>query len=151
MPRPRSHHAAVVHDGALWLVAGLDGNPAGQNTPLSDVIRSPFEKDGALGAWTTAGTLPHAYGTHAAIEAGNALWLLGGVEDNARFVDVVLRAPFEGDKVGAWEVKEPLPNARSHVHQVPQFGSVVYSVGGSNRRVVTTETWIGVLQPNATP
>ena len=151
MPRPRSHHAAVVHDGALWLVAGLDGNPAGENTPLSDVIRSPFGKDGALGPWTTVSTLPHAYGTHAAIEAGNALWLLGGVEDNARFVDVVLRAPFEGDKLGAWEMKEPLPNARSHVHQVPRFGGVVYSVGGSNRRVVTTDTWVGALQPKPSP
>jgi len=147
MPRPRSHHGAFAHDGALWLVAGLDGNPAGENVPLADVIRARFLPDGRLGPWETVSTLPHAYGTHAAFAAGGSAWLVGGVEDNARFVDVVLRAPFEGAGLGTWSATTPgLPKARSHVHQLPRYGAFVYSVSGSNRRQVLPDVWMGELR-----
>ncbi len=139
LPRPRSHHAMVVRDGALYLVGGLDGNPAGENTPLDDVIAAEIRADGTLGPWREVSRLPHAYATHASVMADDALWLFGGVEDNARVVDVVLRAPFGSTgAIGDWSVVSPgLPAARSHVHQLPVVDGRVYSVGGSNRRVVS--------------
>ncbi len=76
-----------------------------------------------------------------------AVWLFGGVEDNARFVDAVLRAPVSPDgKVGPWKkLASGLPAARSHVHQAPVHGNRVYSTAGSNRRVVTPDVQIGTF------
>jgi hypothetical protein len=147
LPRARSHHAMLLHDGALYLIGGLDGNPAGANAPLDDVLRAEVRGDGTLGEWREVSRLPHAYATHASAVFGGALWLFGGVEDNARFVNVVLRAPLARDgSVGDWAAVEPgLPAARSHVHQVPVFGGRAYSVGGSNRRVVTGDTYFATL------
>ncbi|HEX5727183.1 MAG TPA: hypothetical protein VFX98_17020 [Longimicrobiaceae bacterium] len=148
LPRPRSHQGSFVHGDALYLVAGLDGNPAGQHEPLRDVIRARIHPNGSLGPWETVGTLPHAYGTHASFAHGGFAWLLGGVEDNARFVDVVLRAPLRPDgTLGEWaRVERRLPNARSHVHQTPVHRGRVYSVAGSNARRVNGEAWVGTFR-----
>jgi hypothetical protein len=147
LPHSRSHQAMFVHGRYMYMVGGLDGNPAGQNTPLADVIRAPIGPDGNLGAWEEISKMPHAYGTHASSVYGNAVWLFGGVEDNARFVDVVLRAPFTADgRLGAWkQLAKGLPAARSHVHQVPIYKGRAYSASGSNRRVVTPDVQIGTF------
>jgi len=73
------------------------------------------------------------------------LYTFGGVEDNARFVDIVWRAPLAADgSLGAWQRVEPgLPNVRSHVHQLPVIGGRVYSAGGSNARRVTADVFVG--------
>ena len=133
LPGPRSHHAAFVRDGNLYLVAGNAGNPAGDAQPLADVIRAPLGKDGAIGEWTTVSTLDSTFATHAAVVHENYLYVIGGVENNRRFSDRVIRAPFQTDgSIGAWEtVDAPLPAPRAHVHQIPVFGDRMYSVGGS--------------------
>ena len=148
LPRPRSHQGAFVHDGALYMVAGLDGNPAGEHEALKDVVRTRINRDGTLGAWEAVGELPHAYGTHSSFAHGGFAYLLGGVEDNARFVDVVLRAPFRPDgTLGEWAaVEQKLPTARSHVHQTPVHGGRVYSVAGSNARRVNGEVYVGTFR-----
>src|SRR5262245_26077688 len=61
MPRPRSHQAAFVHQGRIYQVAGLDGNPAGRQSPLWDVIAAPIRRDGSLGGWEVVGALDSAY------------------------------------------------------------------------------------------
>ena len=150
LPHPRSHQAMFVHGRHLYMVGGLDGNPAGQNTPLADALRAPISADGRLGEWEQLAKMDHAYGTHAASVYGNAVWLFGGVEDNARFVDVVLRAPLLPDgRLGAWkQLAKGLPAARSHVHQAPVYRGRVYSTSGSNRRVVTPDVQIGTFMAN---
>ena len=147
LPRPRSHQAMFVRNRMLYMVGGLDGNPAGANTPLADVVRAAIRPDGSLGPWEEVSTMPNAYGTHATAVHADAVWLFGGVEDNARFVDVVLRAPFSADgKLGPWhKLAVGLPAARSHVHQVPVFRGRAYSAAGSNRRVVTPDIQIGTF------
>jgi hypothetical protein len=148
MPKPRSHHASFVHEGALYLVAGLNGNPAAAHEPLRDVLRAVIGADGSLGEWTTISTLPHAYGTHSAFAHDGFVYLVGGVEDNARFSDKILRAPIESDgTLGGWtHVGTSLPAARSHVHQTPVHQARIYSVGGSARRQVSGQAWVGALQ-----
>jgi hypothetical protein len=148
MPKPRSHHGSFVHDGALYLVAGLNGNPAAPHEPLRDVLRAAIGADGSLGEWTTVSALPHAYGTHSAFAHDGFVYLVGGVEDNARFSDAVLRAPIKTDgTLGDWSrVGSSLPAARSHVHQTPVHQGRIYSAGGSARRQVTGQVWVGQLQ-----
>lgn len=145
LPRPRSHQAMFVHARSIYLVGGLDGNPAGANTPLSDITRAPINSDGTLGAWTEVSKMDNAYGTHAAGVHGGAIWLYGGVEDNARFVDIVLRAPISAEgTIGVWrKLGKGLPAPRSHVHQVPVYNNRAYSVAGSNRRVVAADVQVG--------
>ena len=146
----RSHQAMFVHGRHIYMVGGLDGNPAGQNTPLADALRASIRPDGSLGEWEQLAKIDHAYGTHAASVYGNAVWLFGGVEDNARFVDVVLRAPLAADgTLGPWkQLAKGLPAARSHVHQVPVYHGRAYSASGSNRRVVNPDVQIGTFMAN---
>lgn len=147
MPRPRSHHASLVHDGHLYVVAGLDGNPAGGPALYTDVRRAAIRDDGTLGEWQLASLMPYAYGTHSAFVHGGAMYVMGGVEDNFRFSDRVWRAPFRPDgRLGAWEELNPgLPATRGHVHVTPVIGDRVYSVGGSAMRQVRAQLDVGVL------
>jgi hypothetical protein len=52
---PFATHAAVVHDGWLYVIGGVEDN----RTMSDRVLRAPLAKDGALGPWeSTASTLP---------------------------------------------------------------------------------------------
>lgn len=147
LPHPRSHQAAFIARGRIYQVGGLNGNPAGANTPLGDVISAEIHRDGSLGPWTTVSTLDSAYGTHAAFVHGGYVHVAGGVENNRRFTDIVQRAELRRDgSLGPWEPCEPLPQARGHVHHLPVVGDFVYSVGGSRGRQVIADVFIGSLR-----
>jgi len=125
----------------------LDGNPAGANTPLRDILRAPIRPDGSLDPWEPAGQLDSALAVHAAFVHNGYLYVIGGVENNARFIATVQRAPLDASGVaGAWETVPPgLPEARGHVHQTPVIAGRVYSVGGSASRRVMAAVHIGEL------
>ena len=147
LPTPRSHHASFVHEGALYVVAGLNGNPAGEHQQLRDILRAPILPDGTLGPWAEAGRLDSAYGTHAAFVRDGWVYLVGGVENNARFVGTVLRAPIRaGGSLGFFEQSTALPVGRGHVHQTPLWKDWVYSVGGSASRRLVTAVHIGTFK-----
>ena len=155
LPRARSHHAAFVHDSHIYVSGGLDGAVNGHQAAFLDVIRSPIQPDGSLGEWQIVSRIPHSYATHASHWFGNHLWLIGGVEDNARFVDTVLHAELRSDnRIGGWtELKPGLPLARGHVHNTPIVNGRMYSVGGrvtpttrDNPYEVTGAVHIGVFK-----
>jgi hypothetical protein len=132
LPEPRSHHAIVIDHGALYVIGGLGGNPARQPVQHNSVLRATIRRDGTLGEWRRVGEMPHAYATHSAFVHEGALWVVGGVEDNARFSEIVWRAPLaRNGALGAWtQVAQPLPFGRGHVHVTPVIGGRVYSIGG---------------------
>jgi hypothetical protein len=145
LPKPRSHHAVVVHDGALYAIAGLDrydGEPFPyQDTSYKDIVRAPILEDGALGEWVTVGELPDVLAVHTAFAHLGQLYVVGGLEGKgagAAFVGRVQRATIAADgTVGAFEeVPSALPLARGHSHQTPRIGNVVYSVGGADEEGV---------------
>jgi hypothetical protein len=149
LPTPRSHHASFVYGGALYVVAGLNGNPAGEHEQLRDILRAPIQPDGLIGAWTNVGRLDSAYATHAAFVKDGWLYVVAGVENNARFVATVQRAPIrEGGAIGFFEPTTALPVGRGHVHQTPVRGDYVYSVGGSASRRLITAVHIGTFKPS---
>lgn len=133
LPGPRSHQAAFVYDNAIYLVAGMAGNPMGDAKPLGDVLRATINKDGSLGTWQAISQLDAAFATHAAVVHDGYLYVIGGVEDNKTMSDRVLRAPLQKDgSLGTWEsTSATLPAPRAHVHQVPVLRDHLYSVGGS--------------------
>ena len=147
LPRPRSHQAAVVYRDAIYMIGGLDGNPAGRQAPLWDVVRAPILRDGRLGRWETVGSLDSAYATHGAFVHDRMLYVVGGVENNLRFTDMVQRAALRPDgSLGAWERLSALPKPRGHVHHLPVINGRVYSVGGSQGRTVIPDVVVGVLR-----
>ena len=145
LPRPRSHEAAFVHRDRVFLVAGLDGNPAGQNTPLSDIISARIGNDGSLGPWTPAGQLDSAYATHGVFVKDDMLYVVGGVENNRTFVGLVQAARINRDgTIGPFQAMAPLPSARGHVHHLPMVRNTVYSVAGSQAgRHTIADVFIG--------
>jgi hypothetical protein len=148
LPAPRSHHAAVVHDGTLYLIGGLRGDPRDDEhvQMLDDVIAAKISENGSLGEWRTMSPLDARIATHSAIVEDGYVWIFGGI--GAEASDRILRAPFAADgALGAWApVKDPLPRKRAHVHQTPFFHGYVYSVGGNvGEHVPMADVAIGVL------
>mgnify|MGYP000297792594 CR=1 FL=1 len=139
LPRPRSHHAALVIGQHLYVFGGLDGRAGGHEAGFVDVLRAEIGSDGTLGEWRRASTIPHAYATQSVVLHGGHVWMFGGVEDLQRFSADVWRAALNADgSIGPWtEVPTPLPHARGHVHVTPLVDGRVYSAGG---RVVGTGT-----------
>jgi hypothetical protein len=149
LPRPRSHHAAFVHDNHIYVTGGMDGPVGGMQAAFLDVIRAPIQADGTLGDWQIVSRIPHSYATHASHFHGGFFWLIGGVEDNARFVGTVLRAELRADgRVGGWsEVTPGLPVGRGHVHNTPTLHDRIYSAGGRTGSGVTAAVHVGTYRP----
>ena len=150
LPGARSHHAAIVRDGSIYVVAGNAGTSEDPQ-PLNDVIRATIGKDGSLGAWQTLSTLDASFATHAVVVYQDEMYVMGGVENNSHFSDRVMRAPFLADgSLGAWQtVNSPLPAPRAHVHHVPVLGDRIFSVGGSLSGQPTPDVVAGIFDLRA--
>lgn len=144
LPEQRSHFGLAVWEGALYLTAGLTGDPAGAHEDLKDVLRAAILDDGSIGDWTPAGELPAKLGTHASFAHLGYLYVLGGVENNSMNTDHVRRAPIGADgTVGVWEDTLPLPAAHAHAHQTPVHAGFVYSAGGALNHVSVGDVFVG--------
>ena len=80
----------------LWSTARKMGHGA----IFVDVIRAPIAEDGSIGEWRIVSRMPYSYATHAAFGHDSYLWVMGGVEDNNRFVDNIWRATVGADGAG---------------------------------------------------
>ncbi len=130
----RSHHASFVRGGRLYVVGGITGDPVGNAaTGHKDVVSAPIDADGMLGEWEDAGALPAELSVSSALLRDDAVYVVGGLEDVA-FTTTVRRATFTEDgKLTPFVTSNAkLPEARGHVHQLPQWGTFFYSVGGKN-------------------
>lgn len=78
LPSPLQHHAALVHNGAIYVFGG-DNGFGGQ---VSDqILRATIAADGTLAPWEVVGRLPQARSLHAAVLMGTRVLLLGGISD----------------------------------------------------------------------
>ncbi len=109
-PRPLVCPAAVIHDGALWVIGGCTTG-AGPCTTAATVYSAPIRADGSLGTFTTLTSLPAAR-AHLTAAVGNGAHVLGGDDTgNANRGTSVLAAPNNPDNtLGAWGVSRPLAN-----------------------------------------
>ncbi|NUP08916.1 MAG: hypothetical protein HOW73_22945 [Polyangiaceae bacterium] len=125
---PLTHHAAVAHDGAIYLIGGGEGLPA-----KTDIVRATVGDDGSLSAFSNVGTLPEGRATSSAFVFLDHLYVVAGMaqltgEERA----TVLAAPIDAEgNVGAFVELAELPLARAHAHQAPRSGPFVFSIGGS--------------------
>jgi hypothetical protein len=75
-----------------------------------------------------------ANAVHGSFVYGGYLYVAGGVTGTTTAVieDRVWRAPIAADHtLGAWQDAPKLPVARAHVHKLPVFQGLVYSIAGA--------------------
>jgi hypothetical protein len=140
---PVTHHAAFVHQDAIYLIGGGSGAAA-----TKTIQRATVAADGSLGAWEHAGDLPEGRATSSAFVLLDHLYVLAGMTSlTGGERDTVLRAPIDASgQVGAFEELPVLPKARAHSHQAPVFGNHVYSVAGSINHVGQKDAFIGTFE-----
>lgn len=130
LPQPRSHHAALVHGGRVYLVGGYTTG----EQPVANIWRSVHGVDGSIIGWDVAGTLDDPPWTASVFEHDGALYVVGGgtFAGGGTFLGRVRRAPFfpDGDLGFFTDVDDALPRPRGHVHQTPVLDGHVYSIGG---------------------
>lgn len=142
LPVPLTHHMAVVHGDALYLIGGISDMAA-----RTEILRAAFTADGMLGAFEEVGSLPEGRATSSAFVFLDHLYVIAGAAAaQEEEVDTVLRAPLlaNGD-VGAFEALTPLPMVRAHSHQSPLVNGFFYSAGGSKHHVVQKQVFVGKL------
>lgn len=130
----RSHHAAFVAQGSVYLLGGLDKGPVGNPPSRADVVRAKLQADGALGAWESVGKLESPLSISAAEPLGCSVLLIGGLDDTTGgpYSDRVLRGSVLKDGTFRTEraLEAKVSTARGHVHQTPVYKNHLYSVGG---------------------
>lgn len=148
MPSARSHHAAVTHEGRIYIFGGFDA----VNEPIAALWRSTHDGDGEPTGWEVIGTMADPPWTHAATLYKDGVMLVGGGEGGPgeeEYVDRVRWARFTATGVSDFvDIASPLPRARSHVHQAPFHDGFVYSVGGRSARSFSSiqDVFIGFLK-----
>jgi hypothetical protein len=144
LPGKRSHHSAAIHDDAIYVTGGLEGDPAGSYATLANVLRAPIQQDGTLGEWAEVGQLPMSLTTHASFVHAAALYVVGGIEDDFENTAAVRRASLGADgTLGAWEELPSLPTARAHAHQTPLHNGFVYAVAGAVNHASIANVFVG--------
>ncbi len=143
LPEALTHHAAVVHDDAIYVIGGGSGVSA-----HTTIYRANVAENGDLGAWETVGDLPEGRATSSALVFLNQLYVVGGMTSLVGGEqDTVLRANLDDTgKVGTFEALTALPMARAHSHQTPLFQGHLYSVGGSIEHAPQREIFVGTLE-----
>ena len=131
----RSHQAAFVHRGFIYLAGGVSESPQINPPSRTDVVRAEIHPDGSLGEWLGAGTLPVPLSVSSAEVRGCSVYFFGGLSNNKSskpFTDTVLRGTLaeDGSVVDVVVERTKLSIERGHVHQTPSYGNFIYSVAG---------------------
>ncbi len=143
-PDVRSHHGCVLHDGVIYVSGGIKGNPAGAHTVYGDVIASAIQADHTLGPWQVVAQLPHANSVHSVVVNEGAMYVLGGLDGNDQHLAEVSRARIGAPSPwGPWEPQPAMPAMRAHVHQVPRWNGLFYSVGGAGHGGTLNNVMVG--------
>lgn len=143
LPVKLTHHATVVHDGAIYVIGGGSDVDA-----LPDILRATVSDTGDLGAWEGVGALPEGRASPSALVFLDQLYVIAGMTSLVDGeVSTVLRAPIGMDaKVGSFATLAPLPKERAHSHQTPLYNGHLYSVGGSIMHEPQADVFVGTLQ-----
>lgn len=121
LPEARHHAAAAVLGPHVHLTGGAAS--VRDWTPRSEVWRLEVG-----GGWSTVAPMPEGRQGHAMVEAGGALYVLGGVGDTSR--TLIFR------ERGGWTAGAPLLVARDHL-RAASFQSEIWVLGGRAGRPTT--------------
>lgn len=82
LPTGRTEHAALVADGALLVLGGLNGSPQ------RDTFAARINADGSLGRFLAMTSMPNTLQNHAAVSVDDFVYVLGGAAGPPTF-DVI--------------------------------------------------------------
>lgn len=148
LPGPMSHFTATLVGDYVYLTGGLSQSAFNNPPELTNTWRGQIQTDGTLGGWTAMLPLPVGEATHAAFYYGGYLNVCGGINNVPAQEDRCWQSPIGPDhSLGTFEEISSLPIARGHVHQMPIFGTHVYSIAGAIDFNLdsTTEIDVGVF------
>jgi len=111
LPSARYGHSAVVYNGRIFVIGGLDG----ASTLLADAIVAPINADGTLGSWTATTPIPSARHSHGAAAINGFMYVVGGSAsfalNVAQLSDVYVSAIASNGTLGAWTAATSCPPA----------------------------------------
>jgi hypothetical protein len=127
---PRLSHAAVAHNGYLYVLGGSDG----VDNWIDHVEYAPVHEDGTLGEWAVTTPMPYPARKLEAFAHDGYLYAVGGNGTSGLVLDDVIYAPINSDgSLGAWSPTTDLSSSCYEFALVEHNGSVVVLGGGFSR------------------
>lgn len=130
--------AAAAVGNWLFILGGRNNNGAA----LNSVQRAHMNPDGSLGSWQTINPpLPQALYGHAAVSAGNRIYVIGGFgSDYAR--SVYMSAVQNDGTLSAWQSLQSLPAGQERSHQaVAVVSEYLVVLGGQQESGILNTVW----------
>ena len=129
LPSARYGHSAIVHNGYIYVIGGLDN--AGINLP--DAIVARINADGTLGNWTPTTPIPSGRHSHGAAAFNGFMYVAGGTVSFTpgvtQLTEVYVAPIGTNGTLGDWTTTTPLPTGRAKL-SVLALGGHLYSFGG---------------------
>jgi hypothetical protein len=147
LPAPRTHHGLFVADGALFVSGGLQGNAfRSMVTRFDDLSRIPLGLDGRPGAAEVVRTAADFdVATHAVTLVGRCFLIFaGGRGEDFSASAEVQRFGLDGERMG--DAPASLPDAFTHLHQVPYHDGHFYAAGARLRGRARPLVWVGTVR-----
>ncbi len=134
MTTPRAGAAAVVVDGVVYVIGGVDGRDF-----LDTVEYSRLRPDGGLGPWRAGPRLDEARGFFSAVAADGWIYVIGGGNGphGHRLLASVERARvLDGGGLGPWQRMESTLTRPRRCVKVVRIDRRLYALGGFNGRLL---------------
>ena len=124
LPEGRTNHSTVAHNGFLYV---LGGEIVGGG--LSDVLVASINADGTIGSWSASTALPEYRLWHTSFAQGNFMYVVGGVNWDEAFDNVLVASINPDGSVGAWNSTEG-PSSGRVLHASVAYNGFAYILGG---------------------
>lgn len=127
LPEGLVSSSTVTYGDFVYVIGGKNSS----ENAISTIYGARLKLDGTLEAWTVVGQLPMPLYLHAAVVAGDALYVIGGWDGKVTRAEV-WRAPFLSDgRVGGWTAMPAYPFTFD-LHDAVVLNGWIYVVGGWN-------------------
>ncbi|VVB74077.1 Concanavalin A-like lectin/glucanases superfamily protein [uncultured archaeon] len=138
-------HMAEGVDGDGWAIAGRDSG----NSNHAEVYFAPIDADGSIGAWASTASLPIAMNGPETAVYGNTIYITGGdtADGGSPTNNVYYATPNPDGTITSWNRAADTPGSR-WMHSVAIANGYIYSMGGSNGAVGTSDLYYGRIEPD---
>lgn len=128
LPISLTYSSSIVTKNRVYLFGGYNGTGW-----INTIYTAPINADGTLGAWSTSGTLPIAWGVQKAIVIKNRVYLLGGYTNGTTTTNNMAMATINIDgTIGTFVNVGTLPDTLGWT-QCILTNSRIYLVAGYNQ------------------
>jgi uncharacterized repeat protein (TIGR01451 family) len=143
LPEGLASGTTVTYGDFVYVVGGKNSSENG----IAAIYGARIKADGGLENWAVVGQLPLPLYLHAAVVAGDGLFIIGGWDGQGTRAEV-WRAPLLSDgRVGGWVAMPPYPSTLD-LHDAVVFNNRIYVVGGWNGVQAQQAVYAAPLQGN---